>query len=281
MKYPVKAFPLKVSALAVNAVLLSANIASVQAWANTPIIGTKESIDDIEVITITNQRHHVGLENNESYAQGKTTEPDLANWLTSVPGANVNANGPVTGIAQYRGLYGDRISATLNGHTIIGAGPNAMDTPLSYSTPLIVDSMTVYRGIAPVSAGINTLGGAIDIKMRKAESSNSDVWQTTGDIQAGARSNNSAGTLSSVVNIAKDNYASLFYGNWQAGDDLKSGGGNSIPQQVLRNVNLVLTLDSLVHQVKQALVIITSILKTLVHLLFLWILSMFLAIALI
>ena len=45
-------------------------------------------------------------------------------------------------------------------HPVIGAGPNAMDTPLSYSTPLIVDSMTVYRGIAPVSAGINTLGGA-------------------------------------------------------------------------------------------------------------------------
>lgn len=228
MKFYTQAFRFKASVLAVNAVLLSANIISAQALAKAPTVDAKDSINDIEVITITNQRHHVSLENNESYAQGKTTEPDLANWLTSVPGANVNSNGPVTGIAQYRGLYGDRLSATLNGHTIIGAGPNAMDTPLSYSTPLIVDSMTVYRGIAPISAGMNTLGGAIDIKMRKAESNNSDDWLTTGDIQAGARSNNSAGTLSSVVNISKGDIAGLFYGNWQAGDSMESGGGDEI-----------------------------------------------------
>ncbi len=55
-------------------------------------------IDDIEVITITNQRHHLGVENNESDAQGKMTEPDLVRWLMSVPGANVNRNRPVTGI---------------------------------------------------------------------------------------------------------------------------------------------------------------------------------------
>lgn len=228
MTFSKKTFRFKASVLAVNTVILSASLIASPVWAKTPKANSINNIDDIEVITITNQRHHTGLENNESYVQGKTTEPDLANWLTSVPGANVNANGPVTGIAQYRGLYGDRLSATINGHTIIGAGPNAMDTPLSYSTPLIVDSMTVYRGIAPVSAGINTLGGAIDIKMRKAESYNSDSWQTTGDLQAGARSNNSAGTLSSVVNISKGNIAGLFYGNWQTGDSMESGDGDEI-----------------------------------------------------
>lgn len=228
MKYPRQFFRIKASVCAVKAVLLSSTIISSQAWADAPNVIEKEKLKNIEVITITNQRHHIGLENNESYAQGKTTEPDLANWLTSVPGANVNTNGPVTGIAQYRGLYGDRLSATLNGHTIIGAGPNAMDTPLSYSTPLIVDAMTIYRGIAPVSAGINTLGGAIDIKMRKAESNNSDDWRSTGDIQSGIRSNNNAGTLSSVVNLAKGDLAGLFYGNWQAGDSMESGGGDTI-----------------------------------------------------
>ena len=228
MNYSPKFFPIKASVLAVKTVLLTASVFSSQSWADEASIIEKEKLKNIEVITITNQRHHIGLENNESYAQGKTTEPDLANWLTSVPGANVNSNGPVTGIAQYRGLYGDRLSATLNGHTIIGAGPNAMDTPLSYSTPLIVDAMTVYRGIAPVSAGINTLGGAIDITMRKAEATNNDHWQTTGDIQTGIRSNNNAGTVSYVVNLAKGDFAGLFYGNWQAGDSMESGGSNEI-----------------------------------------------------
>jgi iron complex outermembrane receptor protein len=223
-------FSIKPIALAVSAILLSSSIFSLNTFANDVIDlkNNAKNIDDIEVITITNQRHHVGIENNESYAQGKTTEPDLANWLMSVPGSNVNSNGPVTGIAQYRGLYGDRISTTLDGQAVIGAGPNSMDTPLSYSTPLIVDSMTVYRGIAPVSAGINTLGGAIDVKMRKAESNHNENLEFDGDLQTGIRSNNKAKTFSSVVNIAKGSFASLFYGNVQEGGSMESSDGKTI-----------------------------------------------------
>jgi len=223
-------FSINSIALTVSSILLSSSLLSVNVFANntTESSDNGKNIDDIEVITITHQRHYIGFENNESYAHGKTTEPDLANWLMSVPGANVNSNGPITGIAQYRGLYGDRISTTLDGQAVIGAGPNAMDTPLSYSTPLIVESMTVYRGIAPVSAGINTLGGAVDVKMRKAESFNSEKVAVNGDLQAGLRSNNEAKTLSSVINIAQGNIAGLFYGNLQAGDSMKSSKGKTI-----------------------------------------------------
>jgi len=216
-------------AFAIKMILLSSTVLSASLLANETPEPNKviDAIEDIEVITITNQRHN-DLTENKSYAQGKTSVPDLANWLASVPGANINKNGPVTGIAQYRGLYGDRIAANLDGHPIIGAGPNAMDTPLSYSTPLIVESMTVYRGIAPVSAGINTLGGAIDIKMRKAETMNSDSLHTSGDLQAGYRSNNSAKTLSAVANVAKGDVAVMLYGNQQAGDSMESGDGTVI-----------------------------------------------------
>jgi len=219
-------FSIKPVALAVNFVLLTSSIVAQSAVADDADIA-RDNIDDIEIITISNQRHNM-LDDNQSYAQGKTTEADLANWLASVPGANINSNGPITGIAQYRGLFGDRVATSLDGHPIVGAGPNAMDTPLSYSTPLIVDSMTVYRGIAPVSAGMNTLGGAIDIKMRKAEVMGSATTQVSGDLQAGYRSNNSASTLSGVTNIAKGDVAVLLYGNTQAGDDMESGDGTVI-----------------------------------------------------
>jgi len=216
------------SAVAVKFVLLSAIASSSITFSDTVLADeAPDAIDDLEVITITNQRHH-SLENMKGYAQGQTSAPDLADWLTSVPGANINSNGPITGIAQYRGLYGDRVAASLDGHPVIGAGPNAMDTPLSYSTPLIVDSMTVYRGIAPVSAGINTLGGAIEVKMRKAETMNNQATDLTGDVQAGYRSNNSAKTLSAVTNIAKGDVAVLLYGNSQTGDSMESGEGVAI-----------------------------------------------------
>lgn len=216
-------FTLKPLALAVNLVILGSSAMALPALANN----AQGTIKDIEVITISNQRHN-SLEDNQSYAQGKTTEADLANWLASVPGANINSNGPITGIAQYRGLFGDRVATSLDGHPIIGAGPNAMDTPLSYSTPLIVDSMTVFRGIAPVSAGMSTIGGAIDISMRKAEVMNSENVHVSGDLQAGYRSNNSASTLSGVTNIATGDVAVLLYGNTQAGDSMESGDGTII-----------------------------------------------------
>ncbi|PKG83158.1 TonB-dependent receptor [Colwellia sp. 75C3] len=221
-------FTLKPLAIAINLIVLSSCALALPVLAfNSSANMAQGTIKDIEVITISNQRHNT-LDDNQSYAQGKTTEADLANWLASVPGANINSNGPITGIAQYRGLFGDRVATSLDGHPIVGAGPNAMDTPLSYSTPLIVDSMTVYRGIAPVSAGMNTLGGAIDIKMRKAEVIGSDTTQVSGDLQAGYRSNNSASTLSGVTNIAKGDVAVLLYGNTQAGDDMESGDGTVI-----------------------------------------------------
>jgi iron complex outermembrane receptor protein len=211
--------------LAVSIALSSTSLYSFYAQADdNTIAGNK---NDIEVMTITNQRHH-NLIDNKNFAQGKTSEVDLANWLTSVPGANINSNGPITGIAQYRGLYGDRIAVSLDGNPVIGAGPNAMDTPLSYSTPLIVDSMTVYRGIAPVSAAMNTLGGAIDVKMRKAETMNSTKMLVSGDLQAGYRSNNSAKTFSAVTNITKGDIALMFYGNSQVGNSMESGDGTTI-----------------------------------------------------
>jgi iron complex outermembrane receptor protein len=219
-------FTLKPLAVAVNLVVLGSGALALPTLADDAQ-DTLKNNNHIEVITISNQRHNT-LEDNQSYAQGKTTEADLANWLVSVPGANINSNGPITGIAQYRGLFGDRVATSLDGHPIIGAGPNAMDTPLSYSTPLIVDSMTVYRGIAPVSVGMNTLGGAIDIKMRKAEVMGSETTKASGDLQAGLRSNNSASTLSGVTNIAKGEVAVLLYGNTQAGDDMESGDGTVI-----------------------------------------------------
>lgn len=216
------------SAIAVKIILLSAIGSSTAVFTGQVLADeAPDAINDLEVITITNQRHH-NLENMKGYAQGHTSAPDLANWLTSVPGANINSNGPITGIAQYRGLYGDRVAASLDGHPVIGAGPNAMDTPLSYSTPLIVDSMTVYRGVAPVSAGINTLGGAIEVKMRKAEASNAQATEVSGDVQAGYRSNNSAKTLSAVTNIARGDVAVLLYGNSQTGDSMESGDGTVI-----------------------------------------------------
>lgn len=79
-----------------------------------------------------------------------------------LPGASVNRNGPLTSIAQYRGLFGDRVNTLVDGVRISQAGPNSMDSPLSYIAASQLDNLTLYRGIAPVSSGIETIGGTIE-----------------------------------------------------------------------------------------------------------------------
>ncbi|MGW8311336.1 MAG: hypothetical protein ACWGNB_09770 [Thiogranum sp.] len=44
------------------------------------------------------------------------TAPDTATLLQRAPGANVNRNGPLTGIAQYRGMFGQRVNALVDGN---------------------------------------------------------------------------------------------------------------------------------------------------------------------
>jgi len=86
-------------------------------------------------------------------------QPDSANLLSRVPGGSANNNGTLTGIAQYRGLFGDRVAVSINGAPVLSGGPNAMDTPLSYAPAAMVKELWVHRGIAPVSAAQESIGG--------------------------------------------------------------------------------------------------------------------------
>ena len=94
---------------------------------------------------------------------------DAAVLLHKVPGANVNSNGPLTGIAQYRGLFGDRVNVSSDGATYKSACANAMDAPLSHVPAVLTETLTVKRGIASVSSGIETLGGNIFQQTRRGE----------------------------------------------------------------------------------------------------------------
>ncbi|PCI58494.1 MAG: TonB-dependent receptor [Gammaproteobacteria bacterium] len=178
--------------------------------------------DNIEKITITAEHIH---RDKQAETSVKVTDPDLSSWLTSVPGANINRNGALTGIAQYRGLFGDRVAINLNGHHIVGAGPNAMDSPLSYGPTFLVESMSVYQGVAPVSAGIETLGGAIAVKTLHAESDFSQGWQTNGQLKSTYKDNNNARSFSTLVNASKRNWAILSYVDWQKADDEQTSEG--------------------------------------------------------
>ena len=104
--------------------------------------GTQKDVDEVIVV---GRSASTGLSQTEV---NREMLIDTATVLKDIPGANVNSNGALTGIAQYRGMYGDRISIVIDHLGVVSGGPNAMDAPLSYVSPMVTEILTVERGIA-------------------------------------------------------------------------------------------------------------------------------------
>ena len=115
-----------------------------------------------------------------STAPDSSVLKDTASLLERVPGAAVNRNGPLTGIAAYHGMYGNRVNVSVEGMDIKEVGPNSMDPPLSHIPAPLVKSLKVQRGIAPVSSGIETIGGAMKVEMRKGRFAQDDGVEVSG-----------------------------------------------------------------------------------------------------
>ena len=186
-------------------------------FSSQPTFANNTKQTSIEVITVKAPKL---IHSETALAEGNLVMPDVADWLKTVPGANINKNGPITGIAQYRGMYGDRISKSISGHQIISAGPNAMDAPLTYINPIMVDAVAVYRGIAPVNTGIDTLGGSVEVNLKRAAASAETI--ISGDMATSYNDINNASTLAANVNVSGNNFGILSYFSDQTGDDYKS-----------------------------------------------------------
>jgi len=201
------------------ALAVIAGVLSPQSFAQVDENNTKA----IEIITISAPKR---VDNQTALAQGNLIKPDVADWLATVPGANINKNGPITGIAQYRGMYGDRVAKSISGHHIVSAGPNAMDAPLTYVNPMMVESVSVYRGIAPVSAGMDTIGGAIEVNLKRAQpGANLSV---NGDLASSYNSINDGRTLAGALDVSAQSVAVLGYFSDQQGNDYQDANGNTI-----------------------------------------------------
>jgi iron complex outermembrane receptor protein len=109
-----------------------------------------------------------------------SVSPDIAQLLHDAPGANVTTNGPITGIPQYRGLFGPRIAVALDNSLLAPAGPNWMDPPISYAITAQLEALEVYRGIAPVSVAQESLGGAIEARTRRIDFGDSSDFASGG-----------------------------------------------------------------------------------------------------
>jgi len=153
---------------------------------------------------------------------------DTSELLKRVPGANVNRNGPLTNLPQYRGLSGNQINVMVDGVNLKEVGPNSMDTSLSNIPKAVVKSVKVYRGIAPVSSGIETLGGTIATESKKGEFAEPGKIETHGVASAGYSWVNSGRYAGINASVANENHRAFFNGTYEKGRDYNFGVGKPV-----------------------------------------------------
>jgi len=154
-----------------------------------------------------------------STAPDNTGLKDTASLLERVPGANVNRNGVLTGIAAYRGMFGNRVTTTIDNSALKEAGPNSMDPPLSHYPAALTESLTVHRGIAPVSSGIETMGGSMHAQSRKGQFADGEGIETHGVGSMGYSSVDDGYVGALMGSVANKNHKLHLSGSQEKGGD--------------------------------------------------------------
>lgn len=158
---------------------------------------------------------------------------DTAHALKNLPGANVNTNGNITGIAQYRGMYGDRVAVTIDNHTVVSGGPNAMDAPLSYVSPMITEALVIERGIASVSSAPESIGGHVNTQLARGEFGG-DQFSSSGFLGSRYSGNGNLSTTAARLTVSNSSHRLSMISEIDNGDDIRSPAGMIRPSALDR-----------------------------------------------
>jgi iron complex outermembrane receptor protein len=159
---------------------------------------------------------------------------DTAAAVKNIPGANVNRNGVITGIAQYRGMFGERVAVDIDQLGIISGGPNAMDTPLSYMSPMMTEELVVARGIASVSAAPETIGGYISTKTSRGEFGGRELG-VSGVLGTRFSSNGEVSTSLARLTLSNEQHRISAVTQLDDGDDIETPEGTIRPSALSRD----------------------------------------------
>jgi iron complex outermembrane receptor protein len=167
------------------------------------------------------------------YALPFTTvsSPDIGDVVKRLPGANINKNGPLTSIAQYRGLFSDRVNVLIDGVRLSQAGPNRMDSPLSYIASSRLQDIEIYRGIAPVSSGIETIGGTMKANSKRADFGSNESFETHGNVTTGYATNGNTRFGGITASTANEHHRFQVAGSADRGQNTEFGEGKIKPSQ--------------------------------------------------
>lgn len=205
------------------------------------IAGTATSVSSVLVQAEPQQLPTIIVEGSSlrpgdlSVAPDSTGLKDTASLLQRIPGANVNRNGPLTGIANYRGMAGNRVNVKVDGFSWKAVGPNSMDPGLSHIPAPLTESLQVNRGIAPVSSGMDTIGGSMSVKSKRGEFTEGGI-ESHGVGSIGYSEVDSGSYGSIFTSLANENHKVFVNGSREYGNNYRFNGDDAVvPSEYDRN----------------------------------------------
>ncbi len=168
--------------------------------------------------------------NPNTLSSMRAASSDTASLLRDVPGVYLQSAGGVSSLPSLHGLADDRLRIQVDGMDLVSACANHMNPPLSSIDPSNVDSVRVYAGITPVSAGGDSIGGTIIVNSTAPRFANpGEGLQTSGQLGAFYRSNGNAWGANASASIASENISIRYSGstaesgNYTSAKDFKPG----------------------------------------------------------
>ncbi len=163
-----------------------------------------------------------------SSASGETSggpHANSADLFRELPQVDIIHNGPQTGLAQIRGLTGDRVRVQIDGRTITPACPNHMDPPLHYAQTAAGDRIEVFAGVSPVSAGGDSLAGTIRLSRPDPVFGENTTALVGGGLGASFHGDRDASGFTARLFATDARVRGEYRGEWFDADDLRFPGG--------------------------------------------------------
>ncbi|WP_313951291.1 TonB-dependent receptor plug domain-containing protein [Accumulibacter sp.] len=160
-----------------------------------------------------------------SIAPYRASTSDSTRLLDALPGVSVYGAGGVSSLPVIRGLADDRIRIQVDGMDLVSSCANHMNPPLSYIDPTNVDSVALFAGVTPVSAGGDSIAGTIQVSSAAPEFAKAGEEKLLkGRAGAFYRSNGNARGANLAATIANEMLSLSYAGSTTQADNTVAGG---------------------------------------------------------
>ncbi|RIV93365.1 TonB-dependent receptor [Aurantiacibacter xanthus] len=164
----------------------------------------------------------------DSLARKQASTSDTGRLLADLPGVSASSGGGFSSMPSIRGLSEQRVTVLVDGFTIDMACPNDMNSPLSYTDPQTISSISVLTGIAPVSSGGDNIGGVISVESTPPQFAAAGKTLVTGELSSFYRSNGDGFGGAARLTVATGSLSATYTGSYAQSDQYEGGGGDGL-----------------------------------------------------